>query len=109
MCTAPPLGTAVARRLHLTSRGRRSRLARAENDKGRQPGALRLYDVDLARPKRVPTLNRAVVARQTCLECKRRYFHALKCAELWCRVGDRVRPAGVGHTVTGLAGTAGER
>ncbi|CAM5523668.1 MULTISPECIES: RRQRL motif-containing zinc-binding protein [Streptomyces] len=42
-----------------------------------------LYRVDLARPKRTPTLaqewalDRAMAARQTCPECGRRYHHAL--------------------------------
>lgn len=42
-----------------------------------------LYRVDLALPKRVPTLaqeaalDRAMAARQTCPRCRRRYFHCL--------------------------------
>ncbi|GHD52239.1 RRQRL motif-containing zinc-binding protein [Streptomyces galbus] len=42
-----------------------------------------LYDLRLARPKRVPTLpqewalDRAMAARQTCGTCRRRYFHCL--------------------------------
>ncbi|MFL4910912.1 RRQRL motif-containing zinc-binding protein [Streptomyces sp. MMS24-I2-30] len=42
-----------------------------------------LYDLDLARPKRVPTLaqeealDRAMAARQTCPKCRRRYHFCL--------------------------------
>ncbi|WP_369265811.1 RRQRL motif-containing zinc-binding protein [Streptomyces harbinensis] len=42
-----------------------------------------LYDVELARPKRTPTLaqeealDRAMAARSTCPECRRRYFCCL--------------------------------
>ncbi|MFG2637929.1 RRQRL motif-containing zinc-binding protein [Streptomyces sp. NPDC048362] len=42
-----------------------------------------LYDVNLARPKRTPTLaqewalDQAVAARQTCPECGRRYYFCL--------------------------------
>ncbi|MEV5730301.1 RRQRL motif-containing zinc-binding protein [Streptomyces pharetrae] len=42
-----------------------------------------LYRVDLARPKRIPTLaqkralDRAMAARQTCPACRRRYQHVL--------------------------------
>lgn len=42
-----------------------------------------LYRIDLAKPKRTPTLaqelalDRAMAARQTCPECRRRYFHCL--------------------------------
>ncbi|WP_406516313.1 RRQRL motif-containing zinc-binding protein [Streptomyces sp. NBC_00873] len=42
-----------------------------------------LYDVELARPKRTPTLaqewalDRAMAARSTCPECKRRYYFCL--------------------------------
>jgi hypothetical protein len=47
-----------------------------------------LYRVDLAKPKRTPTLaqeralDRAMAARQTCPECGRRYFHCLQAAVL---------------------------
>ncbi|MGQ7754870.1 RRQRL motif-containing zinc-binding protein (plasmid) [Streptomyces sp. WC2508] len=43
-----------------------------------------LYRIDLAKPKRTPTLaqeqalDRAMAARQTCSECGRRYFHCLR-------------------------------
>ncbi|MFE5095976.1 RRQRL motif-containing zinc-binding protein [Streptomyces sp. NPDC056638] len=43
-----------------------------------------LYRIDLAKPKRTPTLaqeralDRAMAARQTCPECGRRYFHCLR-------------------------------
>ncbi|MEU0852511.1 RRQRL motif-containing zinc-binding protein [Streptomyces flaveolus] len=42
-----------------------------------------LYRVDLAKPKRIPTLaqeralDRAMAARQTCPACRRRYSHVL--------------------------------
>ncbi|WUT01731.1 hypothetical protein OHA46_33785 (plasmid) [Streptomyces sp. NBC_00708] len=42
-----------------------------------------LYRLDLARPKRIPTLaqelalDRAMAARQTCTQCGRRYHHVL--------------------------------
>ncbi|WP_246213067.1 RRQRL motif-containing zinc-binding protein [Streptomyces abyssomicinicus] len=42
-----------------------------------------LYRIDLARPKRVPTLaqeaalDRAMAARTTCPRCRRRYYHCL--------------------------------
>ncbi|GAA3753970.1 RRQRL motif-containing zinc-binding protein [Streptomyces tremellae] len=42
-----------------------------------------LYRIDLALPKRTPTLaqeaalDRAMAARQTCPQCMRRYFHCL--------------------------------
>jgi hypothetical protein len=42
------------------------------------------YRIDLAVPKRVPTLaqelalDRAMAARQTCPQCRRRYFHCLR-------------------------------
>ncbi|WP_432003971.1 RRQRL motif-containing zinc-binding protein [Streptomyces sioyaensis] len=43
-----------------------------------------LYRIDLAKPKRKPTLaqeqalDRAMAIRQTCPECGRRYFHCLR-------------------------------
>ncbi len=43
-----------------------------------------LYRIDLAKPKRVPTLaqewalDRAMAARQTCGTCRRRYDHCLR-------------------------------
>ncbi|MFF5257146.1 RRQRL motif-containing zinc-binding protein [Streptomyces leeuwenhoekii] len=47
-----------------------------------------LYSVELARPKRVPTLaqeealDRAMAARSTCPQCRRRYYFCLKRAIL---------------------------
>ncbi|MFP8945215.1 RRQRL motif-containing zinc-binding protein [Streptomyces fenghuangensis] len=54
------------------------------------PSRAWLYDITLARPKRVPTLaqewalDRAMAARQTCPTCRRRYFHALPLRTLGC-------------------------
>ncbi|WP_302185548.1 hypothetical protein [Streptomyces sp. AC555_RSS877] len=47
-----------------------------------------LYSVELARPKRVPTLaqeealDRAMAARSTCPTCRRRYYFCLQAAVL---------------------------
>lgn len=49
-----------------------------------------LYRIDLALPKRTPTLaqeealDKAMAARQTCPRCKRRYFHCLPLRTLGC-------------------------
>ncbi|MET9656806.1 RRQRL motif-containing zinc-binding protein [Streptomyces sp. NPDC006510] len=49
-----------------------------------------LYREDLARPKRIPTLaqewalDRAMAARQTCPECRRRYVFCLPLRTLGC-------------------------
>ncbi|MFG2351941.1 RRQRL motif-containing zinc-binding protein [Streptomyces phaeochromogenes] len=50
----------------------------------------RLFRVDLAKPKRVPTLaqeralDRAMAARQTCPKCKRRYYFCLPLRRFGC-------------------------
>ncbi|MFE5372788.1 RRQRL motif-containing zinc-binding protein [Streptomyces mirabilis] len=49
-----------------------------------------LFRVDLAKPKRIPTLaqeralDRAMAARQTCPKCKRRYYVCLPLRSLGC-------------------------
>ncbi|MFE7077241.1 RRQRL motif-containing zinc-binding protein [Streptomyces sp. NPDC057620] len=47
-----------------------------------------LYRIDLAKPKRTPTLaqeaalDKAMSARQTCRSCRRRYLHCLQAARV---------------------------
>ncbi|MGW6016269.1 RRQRL motif-containing zinc-binding protein [Streptomyces sp. NPDC055210] len=79
---APP-GLATRRQLRETGLcpGGQEPIARIECRRGQRWAWL--YRIDLAKPKRTPTLaqeaalDKAMSARQTCRSCRRRYLHCL--------------------------------